>query len=88
MARMFGMAELQLRIGGRPVTNEEMETLADCYPLIESADFMCMSGPAFLEPLDNDEATTDEVMDEEDDVDAVNDEANALKVFYGGDDEA
>ncbi|KAG5572784.1 hypothetical protein H5410_062550 [Solanum commersonii] len=33
-----------------------------------------LSGPAFLELLDDDEATADEVMDEEDDVDAVNDE--------------
>ncbi|KAG5600906.1 hypothetical protein H5410_032276 [Solanum commersonii] len=28
MARMFGMAELQLRIDGRPVTDDEMESMA------------------------------------------------------------
>ncbi|KAG5594110.1 hypothetical protein H5410_035342 [Solanum commersonii] len=32
MACMFDMAELQLRIRGRPVTNDEMKTLADRYP--------------------------------------------------------
>ncbi|KAH0646412.1 hypothetical protein KY284_034296 [Solanum tuberosum] len=82
MARMFGMAELQLRIGGRPVTDDEMETLADRYPLIESAAFMCRSGLAFMEPLDDDKA-----MDDEQD-DAVDEGANALMVFDGGDDEA
>ncbi|KAG5567918.1 hypothetical protein H5410_065066, partial [Solanum commersonii] len=80
MARMFGMAELQLQIGGRPITNGEMETLADHYPLIESATFMCRSGPAFLEPLDDDVATADEAMNDEED-DAVDEEVNALMVF-------
>uniref|UniRef100_M1DW61 Uncharacterized protein n=1 Tax=Solanum tuberosum TaxID=4113 RepID=M1DW61_SOLTU len=73
---------------GRPVTDEEMETLADRYPLIESAAFLCRSGPTFLEPLDDDEATTDEAMDDEEEDDAVNEETNALMVFNGGDDEA
>uniref|UniRef100_M1DZQ9 Uncharacterized protein n=1 Tax=Solanum tuberosum TaxID=4113 RepID=M1DZQ9_SOLTU len=86
MARMFGMAKLQLQIGGRPVTNEEMETLADQYPLFESATFLYRSGPTFLEPLDDDEATVDKAMDDENDV--VDEEANALMVFYSGDDEA
>ncbi|KAH0757937.1 hypothetical protein KY290_021430 [Solanum tuberosum] len=74
MARMFGMAKLQLRIGGRPVTDEEIETMAERYPLTEK-------------PLDDDEATADEAMDDEED-DAVDEEANALMVFDGGDDEA
>jgi len=87
MARMFGMAELQLRIGGRPVTDAEMETMAERYPLTESATFLCRTGPAFLEPLDDDEATADEAMDDEED-DAVDEEANALMVFDHGDDEA
>ncbi|KAH0757758.1 hypothetical protein KY290_021251 [Solanum tuberosum] len=87
MARMFGMAELQLRIGGCHVTDEEMETLADHYPLTDSAAFLCRIGPAFLEPLDDDEATADEAMDEEDDVDVVDEEANALMGFYGGRDD-
>ncbi|KAG5606879.1 hypothetical protein H5410_028371, partial [Solanum commersonii] len=76
MARMFGMAKLQLQIGRRPVTDTEMETMAMSYPLTKSAAFLCRTGLAFLEPLDNDEAT-DEVMDDEDD-DVVDEETNAL----------
>ncbi|KAH0679319.1 hypothetical protein KY284_020404 [Solanum tuberosum] len=87
MAKMFGMAELQLRICGCPVTDEEMETMAERYPLTESAPFLCGTGPAFLEPLDDDEATVGEAMDDEED-DVVDEEANALMVFDGGDDEA
>ncbi|KAH0679695.1 hypothetical protein KY284_020780 [Solanum tuberosum] len=84
MSRMFGMAELQLRIGGRSVTDEEMENLADRYPLTESAASLCRTGPAFLKPLDDDEATADEVMDdEENDVD--DEEANALMILDSGD---
>ncbi|KAG5581683.1 hypothetical protein H5410_052310 [Solanum commersonii] len=79
MARMFGMAELQLRIGGCPVTDAEMETMAERYPLFESAAFLCKTGPAFLEPLDDDEATADEAMDDEED-DVVDEETNALTV--------
>ncbi|KAG5592453.1 hypothetical protein H5410_042967 [Solanum commersonii] len=84
MARMFGMAELQLQIGGRSVTDDEMETLADYYPLIDSAVFLCKSGPAFMEPLDDDDATTDEEMDDDDDDDNDDkvDEANALMIIY------
>ncbi|KAH0761477.1 hypothetical protein KY290_017550 [Solanum tuberosum] len=81
------LTELQLRIEGRPVTDEDMETLADRYPLIESAAFLCRSGPTFLEPLDDDKATVDEAMDDEED-DDVDKETNALMVFDGGDDEA
>ncbi|KAG5606880.1 hypothetical protein H5410_028372 [Solanum commersonii] len=33
MAKMFGIAKLQLRIGGRPITDAEMETMAEHYPL-------------------------------------------------------
>uniref|UniRef100_M1DTF3 Putative plant transposon protein domain-containing protein n=1 Tax=Solanum tuberosum TaxID=4113 RepID=M1DTF3_SOLTU len=87
IARMFGMAELQLRIGGSPVTDAEMETMAERYPLSESAAFLCKTGPAFLEPLDDEEATADEAMDDEED-DVVDEETNALMVFDGGDDEA
>ncbi|KAH0763513.1 hypothetical protein KY290_019586 [Solanum tuberosum] len=87
MARMFWMAKLQLRIGGRPVTDAEMETMAERYPLTESASFLCRTGPAFLEPLDDNEATVDKAMDDEED-DVVDEEANALMVFDHGDDEA
>ncbi|KAH0655201.1 hypothetical protein KY285_030083 [Solanum tuberosum] len=87
MARMFWMAKLQLRISGRPVTDEDMETMAERYRLTESAAFLCRTGPAFLEPLDDDEATADEAMDNEED-DDVDEEANALMVFDGSDDEA
>ncbi|KAH0761116.1 hypothetical protein KY290_017189 [Solanum tuberosum] len=49
--------------------------------------FLCKTGPAFVDPLDDDEPTVDEAMDDEEEaVDAV-DEANALMVFDGGDDE-
>ncbi|KAG5572939.1 hypothetical protein H5410_062705 [Solanum commersonii] len=78
MVRMFSMAELQLRIGGRPVTDEEIETLADRYSLTESAAFLCRSGLTFMEPLDDDEATADEAMDDEKDDDVVDMETNAL----------
>uniref|UniRef100_M1E149 Putative plant transposon protein domain-containing protein n=1 Tax=Solanum tuberosum TaxID=4113 RepID=M1E149_SOLTU len=87
MARMFGMEELHLQIGGHPVTDAEMETMAERYPLTESASFLCRTGPAFLEPLDDDEAIADEAMDDEED-NAVDEEANALMVFDHGDDEA
>uniref|UniRef100_M1DGA8 Uncharacterized protein n=1 Tax=Solanum tuberosum TaxID=4113 RepID=M1DGA8_SOLTU len=87
MARMFGMAKLQLQIGGRPITDAEIETMAERYPLTKSAAFLCRTGPAFLESLDDDEATADEAMDDEDD-DVVDEEVNALMVFDHGDDEA
>ncbi|KAG5614586.1 hypothetical protein H5410_014410 [Solanum commersonii] len=82
MARMFGMAELQLQIGGRPITDEEMETLADRYLLTESVAFLCRFGPAFIEPLDDDEATADEAMANEEDDEAVNAETNALMMVH------
>ncbi|KAG5585561.1 hypothetical protein H5410_045995 [Solanum commersonii] len=75
MARMFGMAELQLRIGGRPITDAEIDTMAERYPLTESAAFLCRTGPTFLEPLDDDEPTADEAMDDEED-DVVDEEPN------------
>ncbi|KAH0689235.1 hypothetical protein KY289_016593 [Solanum tuberosum] len=88
MAMMFGMAELQLHIGGRLVTDEEMDTLADRYPLTESATFLCRTSPTVLEPLDDNEATADEEMEDDDDANAVDDEANALMVFDKGRDDA
>ncbi|KAG5580665.1 hypothetical protein H5410_051292 [Solanum commersonii] len=74
MARIFGMTELQLRFGGHPITDEEMETLADRYLLTDSVSFLCRTGPTFLEPLDDYEA----MVDEEKDADVVDEEANAL----------
>ncbi|KAG5590603.1 hypothetical protein H5410_041117 [Solanum commersonii] len=65
MARMFGMDDLQLQIGGHSVTDAEMEIIAECYPFFESATFLCKTGRAFLEPLDNDEAAADGKMDDE-----------------------
>ncbi|KAG5630289.1 hypothetical protein H5410_002006 [Solanum commersonii] len=58
IGRIFGMAELQLRLGGRLVTKDEMATLAKCYPLTDSGLYMCRMGPSFQEPIDD--ATTDE----------------------------
>ncbi|KAH0645580.1 hypothetical protein KY284_033464 [Solanum tuberosum] len=86
MARMFGMADLQLRIRGRPVIDAEMETMAERYPLSESATFLCKTGPAFLEPLDDDEPTADGAMDDDKEATDAADEANAFMVFDGGDD--
>ncbi|KAH0716680.1 hypothetical protein KY290_012943 [Solanum tuberosum] len=88
MARMFGMAELQLRIGGRPVTDAEMETMVERYPLTESAAFLCRTSPAFLEPLDDDEATANKEMDDDVENDVVDEEANALMEFDHDDGEA
>uniref|UniRef100_M1DS99 Uncharacterized protein n=1 Tax=Solanum tuberosum TaxID=4113 RepID=M1DS99_SOLTU len=70
-----------------PITDEEMENMADRYPLTESVSFLCRTGPAFLEPLDDDEATADEMMDDAKD-DADDEKVNALMVFDGGDNEA
>lgn len=47
VGHMFGIAEMQLRIGGRPVTDEKMEELAKQYPLIESIIHMCRTITAF-----------------------------------------
>ncbi|KAH0732934.1 hypothetical protein KY290_000675 [Solanum tuberosum] len=41
MGRMLVMDELQLRIGVRPVTENDMATLAERYPLTDSAIYMC-----------------------------------------------
>ncbi|KAH0712066.1 hypothetical protein KY289_008025 [Solanum tuberosum] len=70
-----------------PITDEEMENMVDRYPLTESVSSLCRTGPAFLEPLDDDEATADEMMDDAKD-DADDEEVNALMVFDGGDNEA
>lgn len=87
MVRMFGMAELQLRIGGCTVTDVEMQTLTERYPLIDSVAYLCNNGPTFSELVDDDEPTADEDMDEEED-DADGDEVNVLMVFVRGDDVA
>ncbi|KAH0636624.1 hypothetical protein KY289_036539 [Solanum tuberosum] len=59
MGHMFGMAELQLLISGRPVTEDEMETLAESYPLTNSTMYMCQMGLAFQEHIDDDDTTSD-----------------------------
>uniref|UniRef100_M1E183 Putative plant transposon protein domain-containing protein n=1 Tax=Solanum tuberosum TaxID=4113 RepID=M1E183_SOLTU len=68
MGCMFGMAELQLWISGRPVTEDEMETLAEHYPLTDSRMYMCQMGPAFQEPIDDDDTTFDKEDGSEKDV--------------------
>ncbi|KAG5628219.1 hypothetical protein H5410_013437 [Solanum commersonii] len=42
-----GMDDVQLRIGGRLVTEDEMAPLVKRYPLIDSAIYMCQMGPVF-----------------------------------------
>uniref|UniRef100_M1DUF4 Uncharacterized protein n=1 Tax=Solanum tuberosum TaxID=4113 RepID=M1DUF4_SOLTU len=69
MGRMFGMVELQLRIGGRQVTEDEMATLVEPYPLTDSAMYMCRMGPAFQEPIDDDATDDEEDGSEEDESD-------------------
>ncbi|KAH0716696.1 hypothetical protein KY290_012962 [Solanum tuberosum] len=70
------------------VTDDETESLAECYPLTDSAAYMCRMGPTFHEPLDDDVATTDETMDDEDDGADVDENATALMAFYGTSDMA
>lgn len=60
MGPIFGMAELQLRISGRPVTEEKMDTLVERYPLKNNDMYMCRMGPIFQEPIDDDDGMTDE----------------------------
>ncbi|WMV40894.1 hypothetical protein MTR67_034279 [Solanum verrucosum] len=68
MGRMFGMTDLQLRVGGRPVSENEMATLAERYPLTDIAMYLCRMGPAFQEPIDDDDdATVAEVDDSNED---------------------
>ncbi|KAH0649990.1 hypothetical protein KY284_029902 [Solanum tuberosum] len=81
MGRMFGMTELQLWIGGRQVTEDEILTLTKRYPLMDSAMYMCWMGPAFQEPIDNDDATADKedgsAKDESDDIGPGDDDTDA-----------
>ena len=86
IAHMFGMAELQLRIGGRPVTYDAKEALVECYQFIDSAAYLCKTSLAFLEPVD-DEPTAIEAMDDEKEDDAL-DEVTALMMFDRGYDES
>ncbi|KAH0679801.1 hypothetical protein KY284_020886 [Solanum tuberosum] len=80
MGRMFGMDELQLRIGSRSVTEDEKAKLAESYPLTDSAMYICRMGPDFQEPIDDDDDAT---ADEEDGLDE--DESAATS---SGDDDA
>lgn len=83
MGHMFGMVELQLQISGRPVTEEEMDTLADLYLLTDNTIYMCWMGPTLQEPIDDDDTTTDD----EDDLDK--DSLNVTGGEFGtSDDEA
>ncbi|MCD7458090.1 hypothetical protein HAX54_037137 [Datura stramonium] len=54
---MFGMFELRLKIGGGPMTTEEISALEERYLLTDSAMMMCKMGPVFEELLDDDEPT-------------------------------
>uniref|UniRef100_M1DNN6 Uncharacterized protein n=1 Tax=Solanum tuberosum TaxID=4113 RepID=M1DNN6_SOLTU len=78
---MFGMAELQQQIGGYPVAENKMGTLAKHCPLKNSTMYMCQMGPAFQEPIDDDDDTADEEDDskenESDDVGPGEDDTNA-----------
>ncbi|KAG5595978.1 hypothetical protein H5410_037210 [Solanum commersonii] len=54
------MAELQLRIGGLPMTEDEMATQVEHYPLTNSTMYLCWMGPSFQEPIDDDDVTANE----------------------------
>ncbi|KAG5585418.1 hypothetical protein H5410_045852 [Solanum commersonii] len=60
LGQMYGVTELQLSIGGHSVTEDEMATLAEHYPLTDSAMYMCWMGPTFQEPIDDDDTIADE----------------------------
>lgn len=81
------MSKLKLQIGGCPITDDEMETLADHYPLIDSATFLFKFGPAFLKLFDDEEATANEEKDNDVEDNVFVDEGNALMVFDGCDDD-
>ncbi|KAG5586326.1 hypothetical protein H5410_046760 [Solanum commersonii] len=59
MGRMFGMAKLQLWIGGRPVTEDEIVKLVERYPFTYSAMYMCLMGSDFQEPIDDHDSIVD-----------------------------
>ncbi|KAH0652424.1 hypothetical protein KY289_030102 [Solanum tuberosum] len=81
MGRMFGMTELQLWIGGRQVTEDEMATLTERYPFMDSAMYMCWMGPAFQEHIDDDDVTANKedgsAEDESDDIGPGDDDTDA-----------
>ncbi|KAG5611527.1 hypothetical protein H5410_022808 [Solanum commersonii] len=68
-------------LGGHPVTEDEMDTLAKRYLLMDWAMYMCQIGPAFQEPINDDNATGDDedgsVEDESDDTGLGDDDTNA-----------
>uniref|UniRef100_M1D981 Integrase core domain containing protein n=1 Tax=Solanum tuberosum TaxID=4113 RepID=M1D981_SOLTU len=46
--------------GGHPVTEDEIATLAEGYPLTDSVMYMCRMVLAFQEPIDDNDATADD----------------------------
>ncbi|MCD9639438.1 hypothetical protein HAX54_023989 [Datura stramonium] len=88
--QMYGIFELQLKIGGRPTTTEEMAELEKRYSLTKSAMMMYKVEPAFEEPLDDDEPTvmTDVIdNDEEEEDDATIDSLQVDNVDGQDDDD-
>ncbi|XP_016577508.2 uncharacterized protein LOC107875339 isoform X2 [Capsicum annuum] len=59
-ARMYGLTMLQLKIGGRPATEQEIRAVELDYPLGPHARTMLRIGPDFDEPLDDDVPTEEE----------------------------
>lgn len=70
-------------IGGRPVTEDEMATLARSYLLKDSAFYICQMGPAFQESIDGDDVADDD----EDELDEDKSDATGLEDddTYAGD---
>uniref|UniRef100_M1DRW3 Uncharacterized protein n=1 Tax=Solanum tuberosum TaxID=4113 RepID=M1DRW3_SOLTU len=47
MGSMYVMDELQLRIGGHLMTEDEMAMLVERYPLMDNSMYICRLGPTF-----------------------------------------
>ncbi|TMW98164.1 hypothetical protein EJD97_004414 [Solanum chilense] len=84
MGRMFGMAEFHLWISCCTVTEDQIETQIECYPLTDSVIYICRMGPDFQELIDDDD--DDATADEEDGLDE--DEPEALGTRDDASDEA
>lgn len=63
-----------------------METMAKHYSFTQSVTLLCKTGPAFLEPLDDNKAIADETIDANEEEDVVVDEGNTLMLFDDGED--
>ncbi|MCD9637554.1 hypothetical protein HAX54_020889 [Datura stramonium] len=74
------MFELQLKIGGRSATVEEMAALEERYPFTTSAIVMSKVGSVFEEPLDDHKPTMlTNAVDDDDDLSRIRNELSKIK---------